>query len=142
VILVFCLLAVGLRLIRCTNRFLLSIVCSLIAKRILAPSRTVFASSSPAFLKRTSNRVVFQTSRTPLAASTKINSTILTCAPSLMFLVLITSPVFLYYRAGRVLPVYHVSVPYKINRSTQVVIAFLSKKARGSFFIHVRLQIY
>jgi hypothetical protein len=96
-ILVFSLLAVGFRLIHYTNRYLSSIVCSFLAKRTLVPLRAASANSSPAFLKKTSNRVVFQTNRTPFVTSTKIDSTILTYAPSLVFLVLIVSFVFLYY---------------------------------------------
>jgi hypothetical protein len=141
-ILVFRLLAVNLGLIYYTNGCPLSIVCSLIAKQILAPSRAASANSSPASLKKTSNRVVFQTNRTPLAASAKINSIILIYTLNLILLVLITSFVFLYYRANKVLPVYYTSVPYKINRSMQVIIAFFSKKARGLFFVRVRLRIY
>jgi hypothetical protein len=141
-ILVFCPLAAGLRLIRCTNRCLLSIVCSFIVKRILAPSRAASANSSPASLKKASNRVVFQTGRTPLVANTKIDSIILTYAPSLILLILMIYPFSLYYRAGRVLPAYYVSVLYKINGSMQVVIVFLSKKTRGLFFVYARLRIY
>jgi bacteriorhodopsin len=62
-ILVFRLLAVGLGLIRRTNRCLSYIVCSLIAKRILALSRAASADGSPASLKRAGNGVVFQTGR-------------------------------------------------------------------------------
>jgi RsiW-degrading membrane proteinase PrsW (M82 family) len=142
VILVFRPLAVSLRLIYYTNRYLLFIVYNLIAKQTLAPSRAVSANSSPASLKRASNRVVFQTNKTPLATSTKINSTILTHALSLVLLVLITSPVFLYYQAGRIFPIYYTSVPYKINKNIQIVIIFFSKKTRGLFFIHTRLRIY
>jgi hypothetical protein len=117
VILVFCFLAVSLRLIRYTNRYLLSIIYSLIAKRTLVFSRAASANNSPVFLKKTSNRVVFQTSRTFLAASIKIDSIILIYVLSLVFLILMISFVFLYYQAGRILPVYYISVPYKINKS-------------------------
>jgi hypothetical protein len=141
-ILVFRPLAVSLRLIRCINGCLSSIVCSLIAKRILAPLRAVSANGSPVSLKRASNRMVFQTNRTPLAASAKIDSTILIYAPSLVLLVLITSLIFLYYRADRILPAYYASVLYKINRSMQVVIVFLSEEAGGLFFVRARLRIY
>jgi hypothetical protein len=142
VILVFRPLAVGLGLIHYTNGCLSSIVYSLIAKRTLASSKATSANSSPTSLKKASYRVVFQTNRTPLATSTKIDSTILTYAPSLVLLVLITSLVFLYYQAGRILPVYYVFVLYKINRSTQVVIVFFSKKTKGLFFVYARLRIY
>jgi hypothetical protein len=141
-ILVFRPLAVSLGLIRRTNGCLSSIVCSLIAKRTLAPSRAASADSSPTSLKRAGNRVVFQTGRTPLAASAKIDFTILTCAPSLVLLVLMTSPVSLCHRAGRILPAYYASVPYKINGSTQVVTAFLSEEAGGPSFVRARLRIY
>jgi hypothetical protein len=117
VILVFRPLAVSLRLIRYTNGYLSSIVYNLIVKRILVPSRAVSANSNPASLKRTSNRVVFQTNRTPLATSTKINSIILIYTLSLIFLILITSFISLYYRAGRILLVYYIFVLYKINKS-------------------------
>jgi hypothetical protein len=92
VILVFRPLTISFGLIYYTNRYLLSIIYSFIAKRTLAPSRVVSADGSPASLKKASNRMVFQTSRTPLVASTKINSIILTYAPSLVLLV----PLFLY----------------------------------------------
>jgi hypothetical protein len=118
VILVFLPLAASFRLIHRTNRYLLSIIYSLIAKQILAPSRAASADNSPAFLKKASNRVVFQTNRTLLAASAKIDSIILIYALSLVLLVLITSFIFLYYRAGRILSVYYISVLYKINRNT------------------------
>jgi hypothetical protein len=142
VILVFRLLAVGLRLIYRTNRYLLFIIYSLIAKRILAPSRVVFANSSPISLKRTSNKIVFQTSRTFFTTNAKIDSIILIYVLSLVFLVLIISLVFLYYKAGRILLAYYIFVLYKINRSMQIVIAFLSKKTKGLFFIYTRLRIY
>jgi hypothetical protein len=141
-ILVFRLLVVSLGLIRRTNRYLLFIIYNLIAKRILAPSRVVSANSSLISLKRASNRVVFQTSRTLLATSTKIDSIILIYAPSLIFLILIISFIFLYYRAGRILLIYYVSVPYKINKNIQVVIIFFSKKTRGLFVVRARLRIY
>jgi hypothetical protein len=141
-ILVFRPLAVSLGLIHYTNGCLLSIIYSLIAKRILAPSRVASANSSPMFLKRASNRVVFQTNKTFLVTSTKIDSIILIYTLSLVFLVLIISFVFLYYRAGRILPAYYVFVLYKINRSMQVVIAFFSKKTKGLFFVYARLRIY
>jgi hypothetical protein len=120
----------------------LFIVYSLIAKQTLSPLKTTSANSNPAFLKRTSNRVVFQTNRTLFVTNTKINSTILIYTLNLIFLILITSFIFLYYRAGRILLIYYISVPYKINRSMQVVITFLNKKARGLFFVYARLRIY
>jgi hypothetical protein len=135
-------LAVSLRLIRYTNGCLLSIVYSLIAKQILAPSRAISTNSNPVFLKKTSNKIVFQTKRTLLTASTKIDSIIFIYVLSLIFLVLITSFVSLYYRINKVIPVYYISVLYKINKSTQVVIVFFSKKTKGLFFIYTRLRIY
>jgi hypothetical protein len=134
VILVFRFLVIGLRLIRRINRYLLSIVYSLIAKRTLAPLRVISADSSPVSLKRTSNRVVFQTNRTLFAASTKIDSTILIYVLSLVFLVLIISFIFLYYRVDKVFLIYYIFVLYKINRNTQVIIIFFSEEARGLFF--------
>jgi RsiW-degrading membrane proteinase PrsW (M82 family) len=93
-------------------------------------------------LKKTSNKIVFQTNRTLFATSTKIDSTILIYALSLVLLVLIISFVFLYYRVGRIFPVYYISVPYKINKNTQVIIVFLSEDTKGLFFIRARLRIY
>jgi hypothetical protein len=86
--------------------------------------------------------MVFQTSRTFLAANTKIDSTILIYTPSLVFLVLITSLISLYYQVNRILLAYYVFVLYKINKSIQVVITFFSKKTKKLFFIYTRLQIY
>jgi hypothetical protein len=120
----------------------LFIVCSLIAKRTLALLRAVSANSSPASLKRVGNKVVFQTKRTLFVTSAKIDFTILIYALNLILLVLITSFIFLYYQAGRVFLAYYVSILYKINRNTQVVIVFFSKKTKRLFFIRARLRIY
>jgi hypothetical protein len=142
VILVFRFLTVGLGLIRYTNRYLLFIFYSLIANQTLAPSRATSANNNPVFLKRASSKIVFQTNRTLLATSTKIDFIILIYALSLVFLVLIISFVSLYYRVGKILPVYCVFILYKINRNTQVVIIFLNKEIKGLFFVYTRLRIY
>jgi hypothetical protein len=141
-ILVFRPLAVSFGLIRYTNKYLLSIIYSLIAKRILALLRAASTNGSPASLKKASNRVVFQTNRTFLVTSTKIDSIILIYVLSLILLVLIISLVFLYYQASRILLVYYIFVLYKINRSIQIVIIFLNKKTKRLFFIYTRLRIY
>jgi hypothetical protein len=141
-ILVFCFLAVSFRLIYYINRYLLFIIYSFIAKQTLAPLRAASADSSPASLKRTNNRIVFQTNRTLLVTSTKIDSIILIYTLSLVLLVLITSLIFLYYRVSKILLIYYVSVLYKININIQVVIIFLNKKTRGLFFVRARLRIY
>jgi hypothetical protein len=139
VILVFRLLAVGFRLIHYNNGYLLFIVYSLIAKQTLALLRVVSANSSSVFLKKASNRVVFQTSRIFLVANAKINSIILIYTPSLIFLILIIFLVFLYYQTGKILPVYYIFILYKINKNTKVVIIFLSKKTKRLFFVYARL---
>jgi hypothetical protein len=141
-ILIFRPLIINLRLIYRTNRYLLFIIYSLIAKRTLAPSRIVSADSSPMFLKKTNNKVVFQTNKTLLVTNTKIDSIILIYTPSLIFLVLIISFIFLYYRASKVFLIYYISIPYKINKNIQIIIIFLSKKTRRPFFVYIRLRIY